>query len=139
MKVQRVAHWAEILANLGVIVTLVLLLLQVRETPRPWRARRSFSGGGVHRPVSLGVSRTWRSAKIKDVDGPEPEVAAYMARYDLTYEEGAVWHRHIVSLWTSLEAEYTVFGDPKSLGSGFGFYCRSRTLRSGSRMAAPTG
>ena len=38
-----------------------------------------------------------------------------MERYDLTYEEGALWSRYQNSIWTSLEAEYAVLGESDEL------------------------
>lgn len=116
MKLDRVAHWAEILANFGVIVTLVFLLLQVRDNTRALEGQAilqrsaAFTGPFLSESVVPAVL-----AKIKAVDGPEPAVEAYMDRYSLTYEEGAVWERHIFSVWTSLEAEYAVFGESEEL------------------------
>ena len=54
-------------------------------------------------------------AKIKAVDGPESIVAGYMDRYGLTYEEGAAWERSGLAMWTSLEAEWAVFGPSPAL------------------------
>ena len=39
MKLERVAHWAEILGNFGVIVTLVLLALQIQDNTRTFRSQ----------------------------------------------------------------------------------------------------
>lgn len=116
MKLERVAHWAEILANFGVIVTLVLLMLQVRDNTRALHGQAILQRGAAFTDPFLSESAAPTVlAKIKAMDGPEPAVAAYMDRYDLTYEEGAVWLRHIHSLWTSLEAEFAVLGESAEL------------------------
>jgi hypothetical protein len=56
-------------------------------------------------------------AKIKAVDGSEPAVQAYMDRYSLTYEERAVWLRHMLSIWTALETEYAMLGASEELAT----------------------
>ncbi len=117
MRLERVAHWAEILANLGVIVTLVVLILQVADNTRALRGQAITERGSAFTDPFLSESQAPAVlAKIKAVDGPEPLVRAYMDRYDLTYEEGAVWSRHVLSLWTSLEAEFAVLGASDELG-----------------------
>jgi hypothetical protein len=116
VKLDRLAHWAEILANFGVIVTLVLLTLQVRDNTNALQGQAVFQRGAAFTAPYLSESRAPAIlAKIKAVDGVEPVVAAYMERYDLTYEEGAVWLRHVFSIWTSLEAEYAVLGESPDL------------------------
>lgn len=117
MKLERVAHWAEILANVGVIVTLVLLSFQVRDNTRALEGQAILQRGAAFTDPFLSESAAPAVlAKIKAVDGFEPAVGAYMDRYDLTYEEGALWLRHVLSLWTSLEAEYAVLGESAELG-----------------------
>lgn len=116
MKLERVAHWAEIFANVGVIVTLVLLMLQVRDNTRALEGQAILQRGAAFTDPFLSESAAPEVlAKIKAVDGLEPAVAAYMERYDLTYAEAALWLRHLLSLWTSLEAEYAVLGDSEEL------------------------
>lgn len=116
MRAERVAHWVEITANLGVIVTLVVLILQVADNTRALRGQAIAERGTAFTEPFLSESMAPSVlAKIKAVDGPEPLVQAYMDRYDLTYEEGAVWTRHVLSLWTSLEAEFAVLGTSDEL------------------------
>ena len=118
MKLEQVAHWAEILGNFGVIVTLVLLMLQIGDNTQALRSQAVLERGAAFTEPFLSESQAPTVlAKIKAVDGPEPLVVAYMDRYDLTYEEGALWERHMMSLWTSLEAEYAAFGDSQELES----------------------
>ena len=116
MKIERVSHWVEILANLGVIVTLVLLMLQVRDNTRALEGQAIVQRGQAFTEPFLSESTAPAViAKIKAVDGSEPVVDAYMERYGLTYAEGAVWLRHTFSIWTSLEAEYAVLGESEDL------------------------
>jgi hypothetical protein len=117
MRAERVAHWVEIFANIGVIVTLMVLILQVADNTRALRGQAiAERGAAFTEPFLLESMVPGVLAKIKAVDGPEPVVQALMDRYNLTYEEGAVWTRHIFSTWTSLEAEFAVLGASDELG-----------------------
>jgi len=116
MKLERAAHAVEISANVGVIVTLVLLMLQVRDNTRALEGQSILQRGAAFQEPFVSESEVPAVlAKIKAVDGPEPSVTAYMDRYGLTYEEAAIWTRHVWSVWTSLEAEYAVLGESPEL------------------------
>ena len=113
MKLERVAHWAEILGNFGVVVTLVLLVLQIQDNTQALRSRAIVERADALLQPFLSESQVPSIlAKIKAFDEPEPVAQAYVERYGLTYEEGAVWLRHVTSVWTSLEAEYFRIGSP---------------------------
>jgi len=116
VKLERASHAVEILANVGVIVTLVLLILQVRDNTRALEGQAIIQrGAAFQEPFVSESSVPAILAKIKAVDGPEPLVTAYMDRYGLTYEEAAIWNRHVWSVWTALEAEYAVLGESPEL------------------------
>lgn len=118
MRVERVAHWADVLGNFGVIVTLVLLIIQVQDNTQALRGQAIVERSAAFTDPFMADSDVPAVlAKIKAVDGPEPVVRAYMDEYNLTYEEGAIWLRHMLSLWTSLEAEYAVLGESEELTS----------------------
>jgi hypothetical protein len=118
VRLERAAHWAEILANFGVVVTLVILIFQVGDNTRALRGQAILDRGAAFTEPFLSESAAPTVlSKIKAVDGPEPLVQAYMERYDLTYEEGALWSRHQHSIWTSLEAEYAVLGESDELSN----------------------
>jgi len=118
VKVERVSHWVEIVANFGVIVTLVLLMLQVRDNTRALEGQAILQRGAAFTEPFLSESAAPEIlAKIKAVDGSEPVVAAYIERYGLTYAEASVWLRHVLSIWTSLEAEYAVLGESPDLAN----------------------
>lgn len=117
MNVDRAARWAEVLANFGVIVTLVVLIIQVQDNTRSLRSQAIMERGSVFTEPFFSSESLLPTtlAKIKAVDGPETMAAAYMDRYGLTYEEGVAWTRHKLAAWTSLEAEHAVFGPSPGL------------------------
>ena len=90
MNLDRMARWAEILGNFGVVVTLVLLILQIQDNTQALRGQAVLDRAATLTQPFLGESSVPEIlGKIKAVDGPEPAVQAYMDRYALTYEEGA--------------------------------------------------
>ena len=117
MKLQQWAHLAEIGASVGVIVTLLLLLQEVRGNT-----------AAIERQASLDRTASWTApffpssdlpdilAKIKAVDGEEPGQQAFVDRYNLTAEESILWIRHLSSIWTRLETEYLYDGPSEALG-----------------------
>ncbi|MEN8375677.1 MAG: hypothetical protein ABFS34_09535 [Gemmatimonadota bacterium] len=117
MNVDRAARWAEVLANFGVIVTLVVLIIQVQDNTRSLRGQAILDRAAVFTEPFISSESLLPTtlAKLTAVDGAESVVAAYMDRYDLTYEEGAAWTRHKLATWTSLEAEYAVLGPSTGL------------------------
>jgi hypothetical protein len=91
MKLQDVAHWAEILASLAVVVSLVFLTLEIRENTISLESQAIR-----HRSIALNSTFARNPkipeilAKTKAVDGPEPLEHAYVERYGLIYEEASI-------------------------------------------------
>lgn len=84
MKIERAAHWVEILANIGVIVTLLLLILQVRDNTQTLRSQAIVQRAApLLQPFVDKAPIPDILAQIKAVDGPEPMVQALMDRYGL--------------------------------------------------------
>lgn len=118
MRLERVAHWAEIVANFGVIVTLVILILQVQENTQVLRSQAIASRAvPMFEPFVHEGPLPRILARIKEVDGPEPMVDALMERYSLSYADAASWSRHMSHVWTSLDAEYELVGGSEALAN----------------------
>lgn len=116
MKIERIALWGQVLGNLGVVATLVFLALEVRDNSKALRSRAFLERNATLAQPFLSDSELPAVlAKIKSVDGPEPLEESYMRRYELSYSEAAIWTRHIVALWTTLEAEYALLGHSEGL------------------------
>jgi len=111
VKLRRVAHWVEIIANVGVIATLLILILQVRDNTQVLRSQAIVQRAApLLQPFIEQAPIPDILAQIKAVDGSEPMVQAYMDRYGLTYADGNSWARHVSQVWVSMEAEYALFG-----------------------------
>lgn len=108
----RLKFWvdvAEITASLAVVATLVILILQIKESndieqaqaglrQAQWDAQLFLTSGEL--PQIL--------AKIKDVDGYD--LQPWIERYDLSYAEAASWNRWLTLLWRGMEIDFLLLG-----------------------------
>jgi len=118
MKIEKVSAWAELLASIAVVVTLVVLVLEVRATNISLERQAAMDRAGglteafFEAPVFADIL-----AKIKAVDGDDPIEAQLMARYDLTAAEAILWDRHLWVVWSGLEADFMLRGDQPEIRS----------------------
>lgn len=116
MKLDRVAPWAEVLANLGVIVSLLFFVREVQDNTQTLRIQAAEErAAALSRPILTNPGLADILAKIKTVDGYEPNAVAFVKRYDLTYAEAVIWIRHLGEMWSGLEAEYAQLGPSQQL------------------------
>jgi len=116
MKLDRIAQWAEVLANVGVLVSVVFLVLQIQENTQILRIQAAERrAAALNTPLITNPQLPEILSKIKAVDGAEPHVKAFMDRYELTYVEAVVWMRYLGDLWSGLNAEYAQLGPSKEL------------------------
>ena len=107
----RTAQWMEILANLGVIVSLVFLVSEVSENTRTLKVQANQERStALNRPLLENPQLSQILTKIKAVDGSEPPIEAFMASYELTYAEGTIWVRYLSEMWSSLNTECQQLG-----------------------------
>jgi hypothetical protein len=116
MKMQKWVDLAEITASVGVIITLIILILDVRENTRA--LERQVHVERVSRLVAPylendAIPRVY--ARIKAVDGEDALVQAYADRYDLTIEDAVRWRSHLDQLWTTIEADFLFSGESEAL------------------------
>jgi hypothetical protein len=116
MKLDRWAQLAEIAASIAVVATLIILTLEIRDNTRALEGQAvrersaALSEAYVRSPLIPSIL-----AKVKEVDGPEPAETALMDRYDLSYEEAAIYGRFLGQILTGLEAEYLSVGPSPGL------------------------
>lgn len=116
MKLDRIAQWAEILANVGVLISVVFLVLEIQENTQTLRIQAAERRAAVlNTPLLTNPQLPEILSKIKAVDGAEPNVKAFMDRYELTYAEAVVWIRYLGELWSGLNAEYAQLGPSEEL------------------------
>lgn len=108
----------EILTGISVVITLVLLLVEVRaNTGALERQIRMDQAQSVAEPVLDDALLRSAYRKVKQRDGWEPEVAAFMDEYGLTDEEAITWTRFLYWAWVRREADYTYLGRDPALAS----------------------
>lgn len=123
MNTQKWAAWTEIVSSIAVVVTLVFLIYEVRQNTVAVE-RQTFLDRQSRLVGPYLNSKEFRSiyAKIKNLDGREPRVAALADRYDLTDEEAVYWIRHLDENWVGLWADFQQYGPNDELDeliSGF--------------------
>ena len=112
MKLEQWATWAEIGASLGVIVTLVFLVFELRENTLAIEKQVINDRAEALNSPFLGESQLPSILeKIKAVDGPELLEHELMQRYGLSHSEALIWARYQGLIWSGLESEYVRSGD----------------------------
>lgn len=109
MKLKKVALITEIVGGAGILVTLIILVFEVRENNS--LADRQIRLDRANARAALAVNSPYIPtiiAKIKavDIDAVSPGAAAFMDRYDLTYEEANRFSTYLRRQWRGNEADY---------------------------------
>jgi len=118
MKINKASAWAELLSSIAVVVTLVVLVFEVRATNVALERQAAmdrvsgFTDAFFEAPVLADVL-----AKIKAVDGTDPIADELMARYGLTSPEAIIWGRHLWVVWSGIEADFMIRGDQPEIRS----------------------
>ena len=116
MKLQQWAHWAEITASFAVVVTLILLIQEVRGNTRAIERQASLDrASALNSPFLDNAQLASVLAKIKSVDGQDPIPQAFVERYSLTQEEAITWERHVWQVWSGFQADFLEGGASEDL------------------------
>ncbi|MCG6955988.1 MAG: hypothetical protein LJF04_08350 [Gemmatimonadetes bacterium] len=116
MKLQQWAQGAEIVASIGVVVTLVILVQEVRWNTRALERQSDLDRAqALTTPFFEAPELASVLAKIKSVDGNDPIPQAFIDRYELTPEEAILWERHLWLVWLDHEAEFERSGPSPKL------------------------
>ena len=117
----RFREWvpaAEIFASIAIAISLIVLILEVRQNTLVQERqiqidqRAAFNDPFVVSPVHARIL-----AKVKAVDGLEPNSQAYIDRYELTVEEAGTWARHNTNIWSGFQSQYFFSGPTEVLES----------------------
>ena len=111
MKLERWAHWAEIVSSFAMVATLIFLIQEVRGNTQALDRQITLDRvSAVNAPFFSAPELASVLARIKAVDGALPGPQAYAERYGLTSEEAILWDRHLTLLWMGLEADFRYRG-----------------------------
>lgn len=115
-RLDRWANWAEIVASIAIVVSLVFLVQEVRYNTVILERQATLDRMEAFNAPFLDDSPLPSIlSEIKAADGYEPLEAALVARYDLSYAEAVQWGRHLSLLWTVMEADYRANGRSPAL------------------------
>lgn len=115
-RLEQWSHWAEIVASVAIVVSLVFVLQEVRyNTVILERQAAVDRAQAFNAPYLADSPLPAILEKVKAVDGMEPLEGALMERYGLTFQEAVQWGRHLSLLWTVLESDYRVNGHSPEL------------------------
>jgi hypothetical protein len=115
MKLRMWVDIAEITASVAVVVTLLLLIFQMRESDEQERVTNALRMVQWDAQMFLQSDQLPTiSAKIEEVSNPD-FMGEFRKRYDLSIEEAALWNRWLYLLWKSLEAEFLLVGPSDEL------------------------
>ncbi len=107
MRTKDWATWAEIVASVAVIITLIFLVYEVRQNTKALERQTMLERSSrlVGPYMSSGEFRAIY-AKIKRKDGREESVAAFVDSYGLSDEEAVYWVRSLEQNFAGVAADY---------------------------------
>ena len=118
MKLEQWAHWAEIIASIGVVVTLVVLVQEVRYNTLALERQADLDrAAALAEPFFEAPELASVLAKIKAVDGEDAFPDALIERYGLTPAEAILWDRHLRRVWLEHEADFDRSGPTPELAA----------------------
>jgi hypothetical protein len=111
VNLKQTANWAEIIASVAVIASLVFLIFEVRGNTRALDRQAIRDQSTIlNAPFVSDPKIPAILAKIKEIDGPEPGEQALIDRYGMSYEEAAIYGRYVSANFNGLEAEFALNG-----------------------------
>jgi len=108
------ANWAEIIETVVILISMVLLIQEVRGNTRALELQAYLNRGEAHvRPYFEveGFADVYAKVKAVDTGFPETVVGAFEERYDLTQEEALLWVRHLDDIWRNFEGDFLYGAD----------------------------
>jgi len=114
MEFRRWAPVGEIIASVAVVVTLIVLIVEIRGNTLAIE-RQAVLDRSEHfsAPYLDGQDLAAIHAKVKAKDGVSSVVQAIGDRYALSPQEAVVWHRYLDRIWSNLIANYR-YGGPSA-------------------------
>ena len=117
MKLKLWVDVAEIIASVAVVITLVILIFQIREGNEIERVEAGLRQAQWDAQMFLMSNELPDIlAKIKEVDGNDMQ--PLMERYNLTYAEAATWNRWLTLMWRGIGIDFYRNGPSEGLARG---------------------
>lgn len=111
LKLKKLALTAEVVASFAVIISLILLLLEVRGNTLAMERQTEMAHynslfTAFIEPTALMSAMT----KIKAVDGIEADIEAFIATYDMSETEATAWSRFQLLIWAGMQQSFIYDG-----------------------------
>ncbi len=118
MQDSRWAQRVEIVASISVVVTLVLLVIEVRgNTKAVERQVLLDRASTVSAPFMEGPELLEAFKRVKEVDGWDAMHVEFMERYDMNPTQSVAWTFFLYKVWSGLRADFAYAGPSDKLAS----------------------
>lgn len=107
--------YAELAGIAAVIVTLLILVLEVRQNTAAIERQSAIDRANSFSAPFFDSRLPEILASKYSVDGVYPPVSTYMETYGWSAEDAILWERHLALLWETLEAEHAYAGPNEEL------------------------
>jgi hypothetical protein len=118
VRTRRWRRWAELVAAISVVVSLVVLIVEVRANTKAVERQvlldrtASVTGPFTSTPDLLAAFE-----KVKRVDGWDSMTTALMRRYGLEPGEATAWFMFLLNVWRGFEADFAYAGPSEELAA----------------------
>ena len=111
MKIREINDWLSLIANLGVLVGLVFLVLELNHNSKlAEREIAILKADSLHGTFVTSDFLSEAITKVTAVQGTPGVVTAYMKTYDMTEQEAYRYWRYLLVGWLYEEAEWIYRG-----------------------------
>lgn len=116
MNRSRLPVLVEILTGISIVASLILLTVEVRANTRALeRQIRLDRAMAITQPVLESETVLEAYTVVKERDGREPVVEAFMREYGLSEEQAIAWTRLLTRTWMEKEADFHYMGSDDEL------------------------
>ena len=107
MESRRLSDWAQVFGSIAVVISVVFLLQEVRgNTLAVERQAAVDRAAALSDPFFQASELRTAFEKVRAVDGESPLQSVFIDRYEHTPSEALVWTRHLLQLWSTVEADF---------------------------------
>jgi len=114
----KLLQYVEMITGVSVVVTLIILIVEVRtNTQMVERQLLMDATMNVAAPFTSGPELPQAYERVKEVDGWETSIQAFMERYDMEPAQAIAWTRFLTLNWGRIEADYLTIGPSEQLAA----------------------
>ena len=109
MRLEKSALWAEILGGAGILITLIILVFEVRENRSLIERQMRLERANLAAELTINspyLPDILAKMKLVDTEAISSPIKAFMDQYDLTFQEAARFTTLLQRQWFGFEADY---------------------------------